>query len=157
MSDNTTVEVENTPEDNELIRDLRRQLKESKQATKTAGDDAVALVKRGATATGLMPEGFKGLADIYAAEVDGELDVESATTWLAGRGFGATAPENSEVEVVDTATQLEAVTDLGSAVVAAGNTSPQDAVTKQLEDVVDPNSYQSLEDVTAAVAAILEG
>jgi len=158
MSDDTTASGENTPEDNELIRDLRAQLKTANQATKTAGADAIALVERGATAAGLMPEGFKGLADIYAAEVDGDLDIDSATSWLAGRGFGAVPPENEQGEpAVDTAAELEAVTDLGGAVAAAGNLSPQDAITKQLEDVIDPNKYQSLEDVTAAVGKILEG
>jgi len=155
MSDDTSG-VENTPEDSPAFRDLRAQLKTAKQAIKTAGADAIALVERGATAAGLMPEGFKGLADIYAAEVDGELDQASAAEWLASRGFGAAPPDDEPVEVVDTATQLEAVTDLGGAVAAAGNLTPIDAVNKQLENVVDPNTYQSLEDISAAVAKVLE-
>jgi len=157
MSDDTTVSGENTPEDNEVMRKLRSDLKIANQKIKTAGDDAIALVERGAQAAGLMPEGFKGLADIYAAEVDGELDTDSAAKWLASRGFGAAPPDNEPVEVVDTATALEAVTDLGNAVAAAGNLTPEDAINKQLENVIDPNVYQSLDDVSQAMSKVLEG
>ena len=155
MSDNTT-SGDNSPEDNELIRDLRAQLKTANQATKTAGADAIALVERGTKAAGLMPEGFKGLADIYAQEVDGELDAASAAEWLKGRGFTASS-DKLEEEVVDTATELQKVTDLGTAVVAAGNLTPEDSILKQLEEVVTPGKFQSLGDVTAAVSKILNG
>ena len=155
MSDNTT-SGDNSPEDNELIRDLRAQLKTANQATKTAGADAIALVERGTQAAGLMPEGFKGLADIYAKEVDGELDAASAAEWLKGRGFTASS-DKLEEEVVDTATELQKVTDLGTAVVAAGNLTPEDSILKQLEEVVTPGKFQSLGDVTAAVSKILNG
>ena len=155
MSDDTT-SGENTPEDNELIRDLRAQLKTAKQATKTAGADAIALVERGTKAAGLMPEGFKGLADIYATEVDGELDSDSAAEWLKGRGFAASSDE-LEGEEADTASELEKVTNLGGAVAAAGNLTPEDSITKQLEGVITPGKYQSLKDVTAAVDKVLNG
>ncbi len=157
MSDDTTVDGENSPEDNELIKDLRSKLKVANASIKTAGADAVALVERGTQAAGLMPDGFKGLADIYAKEVDGELDAASAAEWLKGRGFGAAPSDETPVEVADPATVLEEVTDLGSAVVAAGGLTPANAINKQLEEVVTPNQYQSLEDVAAAVSDILEG
>jgi len=71
MSDNTNFEG-GSPDDSEVIRGLREQLKVANKAVKTAGDDAVAKVKRVATASTLMPEGFKGLSDVYEKEVDGE-------------------------------------------------------------------------------------
>ena len=155
MSDDTTSE-ESTPEDNELIRKLRRDLKDSKAENKTAGEVAVALVERGATAAGLMPEGFKGLADIFAKEVDGELDAASAAEWLKGRGFSTSSDEQDE-EAAKQAAELEAVTDLGSDVVASGNLKPQDTILKQLEEVITPGKYQSLQDVTAAISKVLNG
>ena len=155
MSDDTT-SGENTPEDNELIKDLRSKLKVANASIKTAGADAIALVERGTKAAGLMPEGFKGLADIYATEVDGELDSDSAAEWLKGRGFAASSDE-LEGEEADTASELEKVTNLGGAVAAAGNLTPEDNITKQLEDVITPGKYQSLKDVTAAVDKVLNG
>ena len=155
MSDNTT-SGENTPEDNELIRDLREQLKTAKRATKTAGDDAIALVERGTKAAGLMPEGFKGLADIYATEVDGELTADSAAEWLKGRGFAASS-DKLEEEEAEVASDLEKVTDLGGAVAAAGNLTPEGTLDKQLGEVIDPTVFQSLEDVTKAMEKVLEG
>ena len=155
--DNDTGSVENTPENNEVIRKLRADLKTAHSDIKTAGADAVALVERGAKAAGLMPDGFKGLADIYASEVDGELDKDSAAEWLKGRGFGAASPELEQGEVADTVTELEAVTDLGGAVAAAGNLTPEDTFAKQLDEVVDPNKYQSLEEISAGVLEALKG
>ena len=155
MDDNTG-SGDNSPEDNEVIKELRSKLKIANADIKTAGADAIALVERGAKAAGLMPEGFKGLADIYASEVDGDLDQDSAAEWLKGRGFGVAPPKEGEV-VVDTAAELEAVTDLGGAVAAAGNLSPEDSFTKQLEEVVDPNKYQSLEEISAGVLDALKG
>jgi hypothetical protein len=155
MSDNTT-SGENTPEDNELIRKLRSDLKIANQKIKTAAEDAVAQVERGSKAAGLMPEGFKGLADIFASEVDGELDAASAAEWLKGRGFSASSDETVE-EVADTATELQKVTDLGGAVAAAGSLTPEDTILKQLGEVVDPNAYQSLSDVVEAIDGIVNG
>ena len=156
MSDNAA-SGENTPEDNELIKDLRSKLKVANASIKTAGDDAVALVERGTKAAGLMPEGFKGLADIYATEVDGDLDKDSAAEWLKGRGFGVAPPDGQASEEADTASDLEAVTDLGGAVAAAGNLNATDDITKQLEEVITPGTFQSLKDVSAAVDKVLNG
>ena len=154
---NDTTSGENTPEDNELIRDLRAQLKTAKQATKTAGDDAIALVERGATAAGLMPEGFKGLADIYAKEVDGDLDADSAAEWLKGRGFVTASPDEDPDEVAEKAADLEKVTNLGGAVAAAGNLTGSDNVIKELGEIIKPGTPQSLDDVTRAIEALIHG
>ena len=155
MSEDTT-SGENTPEDNELIRKLRADLKTANANIKTAGEDAIALVERGSKAAGLMPEGFKGLADIFATEVDGDLDAESAAEWLKGRGFTAAPSENAE-EVVDTATELEAVTNLGGAVAAAGNLTPEDSLLKQIAEIDKKGTEpQTLQDVTAALEAVLD-
>lgn len=155
MSDNTD-QGNGSPEDSEVIRGLREQLKTANKAVKTAGDDAVAKVKRSATASSLLPDGYKGLADIYEAEVDGELDAESAAEWLKTRGFTASSDEGAE-EVVDTATELEEVTDLGGAVAAAGSLTPENTIQKQLDAVITPDKYQSLSDVVAGVDAVLNG
>jgi len=155
MSDDTT-SGENTPEDNKLIRKLRGDIDKLTADIKTAGEDAVALVERGATATGLMPEGFKGFADIFATEVDGELTADSAAEWLKSRGM-STSPDGQEEEAAEKAVELEAVTNLGADIVASGNLKPQDTISKQLEEVITPGKYQSLSDVTAAVDKILNG
>ncbi len=155
MSIDTTNE-ENPPEDNELIRKLRADLKASNAKNKTAGEDAVALVERGSKAAGLMPEGFKGLADIFATEVDGELNAESAAEWLKTRGISGAAPKTVE-EVTDPVTELEAVTDLGSAVAAAGGLTPENSIQKQLDEVVTPGTFQTLKDVVDGVDRVLNG
>ncbi len=155
MSDDTTNE-DSPPEDNELIKDLRSKLKVANASIKTAGADAIALVERGTKAAGLMPEGFKGVADIYATEVDGELTADNATEWLKGRGFTA-SPDKEALEEANVVSQLEAVTDLGSAVAAAGSLSPQDAIIARLEELKTSNEYKTLPEYTAAIEKILEG
>jgi len=155
MSDDTT-SGENTPEDNELIRKLRSDLKIANAKNKTAGDDAIALVERGATASGLMPEGFKGLADIFANEVDGELDKDSAAEWLKGRGFAA-PPDEQVIEETETVSELEKVTTLGGAVAAASNLTPENSIDKQLGEVITPGTFQSLSDVVDGVDKVLNG
>jgi len=155
MSDNTNYENEQ-PEDNKLIRKLRDQIDKLTSDVETAGDAAVAKVKRAQQAAGLMPEEFKGLADVFEAEVDGELDAESAAKWLAGRGFTASSDELKS-EAAEAAEALERVTNLGTAVVAAGSLTPTDTVTKQLEDLKESGEYKTLPDLTAAIDKILQG
>jgi len=155
MSDDTTNEG-NSPEDNELIRKLRSDLKTANASIKTAGADAIALVERGTKAAGLMPEGFKGLADIFATEVDGDLDAASAAEWLKGRGFAA-SPDETPVEEATEASELEKVANLGAEVVASGNLTPTNTIDKQLEEVVTPGTYQSLDDVVQGVNRVLNG
>jgi hypothetical protein len=155
MSDNTGQEG-NLPEDNEVIRGLRQDVKDLTKAVKTAGDDAIAKVKRGAVASSLMPEGFEGLADIFESEVDGELTKEAAAEWLATRGFTASSDEASE-EAAEQAANLEAVTNLGGAVAAAGSLTPEDSVITGLGEIVKPGTPQSLDDVTKAIESLIHG
>ncbi len=155
MSDNTNLEGE-SPEDNEIIRGLREQLKTANKAVKTAGDDAIAKVKRTQTASSLMPEGFEGLADVFETEVDGELDAAAAATWLAGRGFTASSDEAAE-EAAKQAAALEEVTNLGGAVAAAGSLTPEDSVTTALAEIDLTGGAHRLGEVTEAIDAILNG
>lgn len=155
MSDNTNLEG-GSPEDNEVIRGLREQLKVANKAVKTAGDDAVAKVKRVATASSLMPEGFEGLSDVYEKEVDGELTTESAAEWLKGRGFSAPSDAASE-EAAKVANELEAVTNLGGAVQAAGSLTPEDSTIQQLKELKESGDYRTLPDLTAAIDNLLNG
>ncbi len=156
MSDNTNLE-DGSPEDSEIIRGLREQLKTANKAVKTAGDDAIAKVKRVQTASSLMPEGFEGLSDVYEKEVDGELTAESAAEWLKGRGFTATSDE-AEAKVAEQAAALEEVTNLGGAVAAAGSLTPEGTIERQLKELdINQGGGQSLQDVTAAIDAILNG
>lgn len=144
------------PDESDVISGLRKQLKTANAAVKTAGVDAIALVERGVVASSLMPEGYEGFADIFATEVDGELTQATANEWLAGRGF--TAPSDElKAEAAQAAANLEAVTDLGGAVAAAGNLTPEDTIATQLAEVVTPGTYQSLPDVSEAVSKILNG
>ena len=146
-----------SPEDSEVIRGLREQLKTANKAVKTAGEDAIAKVKRGQTASSLMPEEFKGLSDIFETEVDGELTAESAAEWLKGRGFTASSDE-ADAEAAATAAALEEVTNLGGAVAAAGNLTPEDSKIAQLEALeLDPGGTQNLADVTKIIEDILNG
>ena len=155
MSDDTTTESE-SPEDNDIIRGLRRDLKDANARVKTAGEDAIAQVKRQDLSSSLMPEGFKGLADVFENEVDGELNAESANKWLEGRGITASSNQEPD-EAAKKAAELERVTNLGGAVAAAGNLTPEDSVIKQLDEVLTPGEPQTLEEVTAAIAEILAG
>ena len=155
MSDNTSIGGE-LPEDNEVIRGLRADLKDAQRAVKTAGEEAVAKVKRVQNATSLMPEGFEGLSDVYESEVDGELTKESAAEWLKGRGFSA--PSDAIVqEEAQVAEALEEVTNLGGAVQAAGNLTPEDSVSARLKEVAASGEHKTLPDLTAALEAVLQG
>ena len=156
MTSNTNLEGV-SPEDSEVIRGLREQLKTANKAVKTAGEDAIAKVKRGQTASSLMPEEFKGLSDIFETEVDGELTAESAAEWLKGRGFTASSDE-ADAEAAATAAALEEVTNLGGGVAAAGNLTPEDSKTAQLEALeLDPGGPHNLADVTKIIEDILNG
>jgi len=154
MTDNTNLEG-SLPEDSDVIRGLREQLKAANRAVKTAGEDAIAKVKRGQTASSLMPEGFEGLSDIFETEVDGDLTEASAAAWLAGRGFSA-APNESETEAAEQVAALEEVANLGGAVAAAGSLTPVDGVQHQLENIEIPDNA-NLADVTIMIDNILNG
>ncbi len=153
MSSNTSSEG-NSPEDNKLIRGLREQIENLTAAVETAGTDAVAKVKRVSQASTLMPEGFKGLSDIFETEVDGELTVDSAAEWLKGRGFTASS-DTVEAETATKAAALEEVTNLGGAVAAAGNLAPEDAAVAAIGEIDINAPGQTLQGVTEAVDAIL--
>ena len=156
MSDNTVTEG-TPPEENDIIKGLRAQLKTANAAVKTAGDDAIAKVKRSEDASSLMPDGFEGLADIYETEVDGELNAASAAEWLKGRGITAAPSENVEDPEASVASALEEVTNLGSAVAAAGNSTLEDTVLKQIADIDKQGTEpQTLADVTEALSAVLD-
>jgi len=145
-----------SPEDSDVIRGLREQLKTANKAVKTAGADAVAKVKRVSQASSLMPEGFEGLSDIFETEVDGELTTEAAAEWLSGRGF--TAPsDKANAEAAAQAAELEAVTNLGGAVAAAGNLTPEDTITQRLKEVDITDRTRTLPEITAEIDAILNG
>ena len=151
---NSTSSGDNSPEDNEVIRGLREQVENLSKAVKTAGKDAVAKVKRVSQASTLMPEGFKGLSDIFETEVDGELTEDSAAEWLKGRGFTASS-DAAEAEAAKRAAELEAVTNLGGAVAAAGNLTPEDSVITALGEIDINKPGMTLPEVTAAIDAIL--
>ena len=156
MSNDTGLE-NGSPEDNELIRGLRKDLKDANARVKTAGDDAVAKVKRGQVASSLMPEEFKGLSDVFESEVDGELNEESAVEWLKGRGFSTAASEKADEDAAQKAADLEKVTNLGGAVAAAGNLTPEDSTITALGEVLKPGTPQSLEEVTEAIEKLIHG
>ena len=155
MSDNTNQEG-NPPEDSEVISGLRKQLNAANKAIKTAGENAVAKVKRVQEASSLMPKGFEGLSDIFETEVDGELTEESAAEWLKGRGFTASS-DDIDAEAAKKAAELEEVTNLGGAVAAAGNLTPEDSIDAQLEAIKTDGGLKTLPEVTAAIDAILNG
>lgn len=148
--------LDEQPEDNEVIRKLRADLKEANAKAKTAAEDAIAKVKRDADAKGLMPEGFKGLSDIFESEVDGELTTESAAAWLQARGITATPEAISEV--TSEARELEEVTNLSGAAAAASNLLPEDTITKRIADAEEGLvGAGSIADLTARLAAALGG
>jgi hypothetical protein len=156
MSNDTNLE-NGQPEDNELIRELRGKLKDANKAIKSAGDDAVAKVKRQQTAANLMPKGFEGLSDVFEAEVDGDLDPDAAAKWLASRGFGEQAPESTEEKEAEAAEGLERVTNLGGAVAAAGSLTPEGTVSKQLKELAESGDFKDITSLSEAVAAVLNG
>ena len=156
MSNDTSLENE-SPEESTVIRGLRQDVKDLTKAVKTAGEDAVAKVKRGQTASTLLPEEYKGLSDVFEAEVDGELTDESAVEWLKGRGFSTAASDEASEEAAKQAADLERVTNLGGAVAAASNLTPADSVTTQLGEVLKPGTPQTLQEVTSAIETIIHG
>ena len=155
MSDDTNF-GEGSPEESAVIRGLRQDLKEANAKVKTAGDDAVAKVKRAQTASTLLPDEYKGLADVFEAEVDGELTPELAAGWLTGRGFAA-PPDAGKEKAAEVAAGLEEVTNLGGAVAAAGDLTPENTIDARLAKVDTHDMTQTLPEVTAQIAAILNG
>ncbi len=153
MSDDTKLEND-PPEDNKVIRGLRQQVEDLTAEVKTAGTDALAKVLRVTQASSLMPEGFEGFSDVFESEVDGELNADSAAEWLKGRGFTASS-DAAEAEAAKKAAALEEVTNLGGAVAAAGNLTPEDSVTTALGEIDITKPGLTLPEVTEAIDAIL--
>ncbi len=83
---------------NALIRDLRAQLKETKAALKAVDPDAIraqvlAETNREATASSLMDKaGFPKLGNLFASQVEGELNAEAAAEYLSTLGLVAEKP-----------------------------------------------------------------
>jgi hypothetical protein len=76
---------------------------------------------------------------------------------LKGRGFVEASSDEAEDEAAEKAAELERVTDLGGAVAAAGNLTPEDSVINALGEVLKPGTPQTLEDVTAAIESLIHG
>lgn len=87
--------------DNDLIRNLRAQLKEAKAQLKAVDPDAIreqvlAEANRENTAASLMDKaGFPKLSALFAKEVDGELSADKAAEFLAGLGLAPQNPSDS--------------------------------------------------------------
>lgn len=152
MSENTDTGTgsQESSEESSVIQTLRADLKAAKAEVKAArsdGDEALATaraqVKREAEAASLMSEaGFKGLADVFAAEVDGDLTEEAASQWLKTRGLEASS--DSGESSADPATQVGEVADLGSQVAAASGDVAQQNFGKRIDEL-EANAGGSLE------------
>jgi hypothetical protein len=105
-----------------------------------------------------MPEGYKGLASYFEKEVEGDLTAEAASKWLADRGIQASSNDGGEAEVKEPskATELQSVTDLGSAVAAAASATPEDSFQKSItEKAQELRGPGNLPELTAHIAALL--
>ena len=123
-------------ESNELIRSLRAQIKEAKTVAKDAVEDARVKVARESTAKSLMPSGFEGLANYFEQEVDGELTAEAAAEWLKERGI-AVSPDDVVEKDATIASDVEGITNLGSAVAAAASENPDSDFDKRLGETAE--------------------
>ncbi len=94
--------------DNDLIRNLRAQLKEAKALNKANDPEVIreqvlAEVNRESTAASLMDKaGFPKLSTLFAKEVDGEPTAEAAAEFLSGLGLTAQTPSDDSKPGVET-------------------------------------------------------
>lgn len=147
--------------ESEVIADFRRREKELKAQLKAAEEaqtqalvEARAQVKREAEASSLMSNaGFGGLADVFAAEVDGDLTPEAATEWLSKRGLAASS--DTDESEPDPAEQVGEVVDLGSQVAAAVQDPTGGSFDKQL-DGLEESAKGSLDAFSASVEELFK-
>jgi len=109
-----------------------------------------ASVRRESEAASLMEKaGFAGLADVFAAEVEGELSEQAAIAWLTKRGLAA--PNSKEGDAEGTAA-LADVAGTGSSVAAAAAGNDETNFDKRL-DKVESEFKGSPMDLADAIAA----
>lgn len=135
MSDNTDTQ-DNQPDDSAVIKELRAQLKEAQREYRDAEQRVRDKINRENKARDVLPAEYKGLADYLVQEVDGDLSPEVAKEWLQERGLVASS-EGVQEEVktpAEKAQALQDVTDLGSAVAAAGSTTAGNRFEDRLQE-----------------------
>lgn len=156
MDSNTDAEG-NLPEESSVIKELRKKVADLERESRNAEAAARAKIERESKASQLMPEGYKGLAGYFEQEVDGDLTSEAAEQWLADRGITASLePSTPDAETPSRAQDLEAVTDLGAAVAAAGaETSPPTAFDEVDKVLAQSKGIGNLPDVTKMIERAL--
>lgn len=78
--------------------------------------------------------GFAGLADVFAADVDGDLTQEAATAWLTERGLTA-SPEGAQEVQAPVDQQVGDVADLASQVAAADQSGTPQDFSKRIDEI----------------------
>lgn len=97
------VDIDGAEDGNALIRELRAQLKEAKAQLKANDPEVIraqvlAEANRENTAASLMDKaGYPKLSNLFASQVDGELDASKAEEFLSGLGLAAEKPSDDPV------------------------------------------------------------
>ena len=144
---------------------LEKSLKAATAKADTAVADANAQVERKQDASKFLNDELKGLADVVAGEVDGDITAESVGAWLTDRKLGEVVQQSSDgaedgADGADgddksTASDVAGVADLGSSVAATNVDSEQRNFTARV-DALESGHEGSLESFAEGLAEIVE-
>jgi hypothetical protein len=148
------------------IDNLEKALKASNTKADTAVADANAQVERKQDASKFLNDELKGLADVVAGEVDGDITEESVGTWLSERKLGDVVKQSSDgaddgaddgasSDDKSKASDVAGVADLGSSVAATNVDSDQRNFTARV-DALEEDHVGSLEAFADGLAEIVE-
>ncbi len=149
------------------IDSLEKAVKAAESKADTAVADANAQVERKQDASKFLNDELKGLADVVAGEVDGDITAETVGAWLADRNLGevVTAVADGDSDGAgdgdgdgkekSPAGDVAGVADLGSSVAATNVDSEQRNFTARV-DALEEAHTGSLETFAEGLAEIVE-
>lgn len=153
MSSDDQLDTESTGtegQDNSLIRDLRRQIKDRDDKIKKlqSQEDILEQVRTSTAENLLMEAGYPGLLDDVLEKIEGLPNSDSVGAFLEARGLKATASESEASPEEEGGRQPSAaeVAGLGQQVASAAQRSPADQFSSDLE------ATKSQEDIEKVMA-----
>lgn len=149
------------------IDNLEKSLKAATAKADTAVADANAQVERKQDASKYLNDELKGLADVVAGEVDGDITAETVGAWLKDRNLGEVVQQSSDGaddgadgdgasdDDKSKASDVAGVADLGSSVAATNVDSEQRNFSARV-DALEEAHEGSLESFAEGLAEIVE-
>lgn len=148
------------------IDNLEKSLKAATAKADSAVADANAQVERKQDASKYLNDELKGLADVVAGEVDGDITAETVGAWLKDRNLGEAVQPSSDgaddgagdgasEDDKSKASDVANVADLGSSVAATNVDNEQRNFTARV-DALEEDHVGSLESFAEGLAEIVE-